>query len=775
MWIVLTTFFVIIPTMVESHGYMTWPYIRGGIGAQLGTDTAPAKFMTHPNEMTSADLNKITCHNRKNGPTSNSQGDATYNHEGNVVPVHYDNTIKIGEKFTIEARAFASHPGDCAWYISYDLDLPDLQKKWHLFYKKRDCMCTEPQVADKSFLENHGGNFIDMCYYVADVKTVTSYSDYKCGFSPSPAQVAPNSGYHTTDVFKFPDAVIPSHFPSAEHAILRYEWYAIHRRDTENIVEIYANCADVKLTGGTALPNGKELSYIRIGDENHIPLNSAQQYDSNCKGNARIMHFPALAEEIAIESDSATTSSPVPPPSPPPTVSKYCQGVECGPHGTCNEVSKKCDCRDGYIGSMCQTRPCLAPNSPTCDPLHSNGCVDSSGSATCQPCRQGYSGQNCDTPPADTCDDGILNQDEITIDCGGSNCVPCPAEYNWIVEPWEKCTEECGNGTQSRKVKCVDSTGKTATDIKNCASSYHEFPTIQYCNTQECATYSWSAPNWNNIQCNQLCGNGTKTREVNCVSSIGNVIVKETYCSTTPKMSEIQDCFEDACCTGLGCIEHEYKWIGRWSNCTGMCGTQDWIWECIWTIDNSLSNDRSCVDPKPASRDPQDCMLIGCQQYSWHVCSWDACTASCGGHTGMLGSQYRDVYCKDSSGTIVDPIQCPGEKPVSFDANSCNSQACIGPNWMADGDWSVCTKFGQQIKTYHCHDINGGNADDESLCASAPRPSGISADDWTAPVARRNCDLGFCPKIIAFNHSTKLHSIVIKPIFVFLASFFYFL
>eukprot|EP00463_Aulacantha_scolymantha_P001718 TRINITY_DN2345_c0_g1_i1.p1 TRINITY_DN2345_c0_g1~~TRINITY_DN2345_c0_g1_i1.p1 ORF type:complete len:102 (-),score=2.59 TRINITY_DN2345_c0_g1_i1:14-319(-) len=34
-----------------------------------------------------------------------------------------------------------------------------------------------------------------------------------------------------------------------------------------------------------------------------------------------------------------------------------------------------------------------------------------------------------------TCSDGILNQDEIATDCGGSTCNPCPA-FSWVVSPW---------------------------------------------------------------------------------------------------------------------------------------------------------------------------------------------------------------------------------------------------------------------------------------------------------------------------------------------------
>merc|ERR1712137_325104 len=55
---------------------------------------------------------------------------------------------------------------------------------------------------------------------------------------------------------------IPSYFPPADHAVLRFEWYALHRREgftesrTPRETELYATCADVKLTGGQPLGEG---------------------------------------------------------------------------------------------------------------------------------------------------------------------------------------------------------------------------------------------------------------------------------------------------------------------------------------------------------------------------------------------------------------------------------------------------------------------------------------------------------------------------------------
>ncbi len=57
----------------------------------------------------------------------------------------------------------------------------------------------------------------------------------------------------------------------------------------------------------------------------------------------------------------------------------------------------------------------------------------------------------CRTP---TCSDGIQNQGETAVDCGGTNCAPCGGcQENWITSPWSACK----GGQQTRIVRDTNS------------------------------------------------------------------------------------------------------------------------------------------------------------------------------------------------------------------------------------------------------------------------------------------------------------------------------
>jgi len=297
----LILLFVDVFTIVEGHGYMTQPYPRGGLGGFLGQDTNPISILK-PNAggITDSELKKFVCHNRGQGSYLQEGNPTIFIKEHGDVQYAYDNTLNIDTPITLKSKAFAAHPGDCAWYISYDLDpVDDINKKWHLFYKKKDCMCGDPKQLD-------GENIKAMCQYWSKIPLENGLDSLVCAF-----------GVEETE-FTFPNIQIPKYFPPAEHAILRFEWYAIHLNDNidrnKKVVEFYANCADVKLTGGTPLPDGKELSYIQIGTKNHIPLLSSDSYESNCRGSQRAMVLPNVASIISPNVETA-------PPTDFPTVS----------------------------------------------------------------------------------------------------------------------------------------------------------------------------------------------------------------------------------------------------------------------------------------------------------------------------------------------------------------------------------------------------------------------------------------------------------------------
>jgi hypothetical protein len=115
--------------------------------------------------------------------------------------------------------------------------------------------------------------------------------------------------------------------------------------------------------------------------------------------------------------------------------------VDCG--GPCQakcRLGRSCGKNSDCQGGICANGGCAAP--PTCKdglPDGDESSLDCGGS--CAPCANGvqcFSAGDCQSgfcdpdlrtcgAPRPTCYDGVLNQDETDIDCGGGNCLRCSA------------------------------------------------------------------------------------------------------------------------------------------------------------------------------------------------------------------------------------------------------------------------------------------------------------------------------------------------------------
>ncbi len=80
--------------------------------------------------------------------------------------------------------------------------------------------------------------------------------------------------------------------------------------------------------------------------------------------------------------------------------------------------------------------------------------------------------------PAETCNDGILNQDEEKVDCGGTICGPCPTCYDGIQNqgerhidcggPCEACPPDCYDGILNQDEEKVDCGGTICGPCPTC-------------------------------------------------------------------------------------------------------------------------------------------------------------------------------------------------------------------------------------------------------------------------------------------------------------------
>lgn len=82
---------------------------------------------------------------------------------------------------------------------------------------------------------------------------------------------------------------IPSYLPSSDHAILRFEWYALHVRPT---IEYYAQCVDLKITGN---PNGGLPSPLVYPGVTTLPVDGREYRDAYDPSDNRFFIGPPIA------------------------------------------------------------------------------------------------------------------------------------------------------------------------------------------------------------------------------------------------------------------------------------------------------------------------------------------------------------------------------------------------------------------------------------------------------------------------------------------------
>lgn len=105
----------------------------------------------------------------------------------------------------------------------------------------------------------------------------------------------------------------------------------------------------------------------------------------------------------------------------------------------------------------------------------------------------------------------------------------------------------------------------------------------------------------------------------------------------------------------------------------------------------------------------------------------------------MMGVQTREAFCKDSAGSLLNPLSCAHLNKEITEKKGCNAQECVGYNWMTT-TWSTCSPTsgtaGKRTRSTHCHAPGGGNAFDAECEAR------LTAD--SKPVLEEACVVGVC-------------------------------
>uniref|UniRef100_A0A8C6PYT6 ADAM metallopeptidase with thrombospondin type 1 motif 9 n=1 Tax=Nothobranchius furzeri TaxID=105023 RepID=A0A8C6PYT6_NOTFU len=138
--------------------------------------------------------------------------------------------------------------------------------------------------------------------------------------------------------------------------------------------------------------------------------------------------------------------------------------------------------------------------------------------------------------PANNCEDRNRPNEQRTCESG-----PCP---QWVYGNWGECTKTCGGGIKTRQVVCHRPNGEQFSDL---SCEIHDKPPDQeQCNTHLCpSSPHWSTDQWSS--CSASCGRGFKSRRVSCVNGSGRSIPEESCHRLSSKPSKQKRCKGGQC------------------------------------------------------------------------------------------------------------------------------------------------------------------------------------------------------------------------------------
>lgn len=122
----------------------------------------------------------------------------------------------------------------------------------------------------------------------------------------------------------------------------------------------------------------------------------------------------------------------------------------------------------------------------------------------------------------------------------------CDAAPTWQTGEWGQCSAQCGLGNRHRSVTCV--TAKGAAPDHLCDP--REKPSNQeLCDMGSCATDTWFFSAWED-RCSEECGDGVQRRRVHCSGDALDNQVTETSCDSEQRPTTTRACTSDRGCGG---------------------------------------------------------------------------------------------------------------------------------------------------------------------------------------------------------------------------------
>ncbi|NWI39330.1 ATS7 metalloproteinase, partial [Picathartes gymnocephalus] len=218
------------------------------------------------------------------------------------------------------------------------------------------------------------------------------------------------------------------------------------------------------------------------------------------------------------------------------------------------------------------------------------------------------------------------------------------SQPSWEVGNWSECSATCGVGAVWRPVRC--SSGSDS----GCATAHRPVP-ARRCSLRPCS--AWRVGSWS--KCSRSCGGGTKVRDVHCIDTREQRLLRPFHCQAGLSQPPAQLPCQTAPCLAW--------YTSSWRECSEPCGggEQARLVRC--------PEPGRCEDTlRPNST--RACNTQPCT--TWLVGSWGQCSAPCGG-----GIQRRQVKCIDTrTGVAEEDSSLCDHEPWPESTQKCNPQEC---------------------------------------------------------------------------------------------------
>ncbi|XP_056099929.1 thrombospondin type-1 domain-containing protein 4-like [Rhinichthys klamathensis goyatoka] len=318
------------------------------------------------------------------------------------------------------------------------------------------------------------------------------------------------------------------------------------------------------------------------------------------------------------------------------------------------------------------------------------------------------------------------------------NVQPCPAF--WDVGEWSECSKTCGLGLQHRQVLCrqVYANRTLNTHSSRCHAERPE--TSSTCQLKICSEWQIRS-DWS--PCSVPCGVGQRSREVHCVSNVGD-IVADDECNMKLRPSDVENCDAGPC---------SKSWFfSEWSaQCSADCGVGLRTRSVVCLSDHTSALPlEGCGSERPG--ETQSCNSGPCESHTeWVTGPWTQCSAECG-----VGSQHRAVVClmsSDEGFSVMPAFECSSlDRPIS--QKNCFVKTCAA-KWFHT-EWSECSKScesGYRVREVRClsDDHMTSSLSDDHMTSSRSDDHMTSSDlceQTLKPHEREECNPEPCLPLI---------------------------